>query len=245
MTSYGLSYRPAGPLSGDGWIQKYPGEHHFPGYAYLGPNTRRDIRLDENYKPRPGEEPINKLDTIALAHDIDYDKIKKEYAIDGDRKKALDKIHNSDQRFINEASAINQPLAKISAGIIKTKMALENNNIIDTKTFSGMGVSFKTKSGKEISFVKKPKKQDPTERLKKLAGMGVCKPKNKKQSGGLAPLAISLITSLAGVALGKLFDLVKEKLQGKISDKLQGKGIDTNLYKTDEQKRQFLLQVLK
>ena len=73
--------------------------------------------------------------------------------------------------------------------------------------------------------------------------MGICKP--KKQKGGLAPLAISLITSLAGVALGKLFDLVKEKLQGKISDKLQGKGIDTNLYKTDEQKRQFLLQVLK
>ena len=67
---------------------------------------------------------------------------------------------------------------------------------IDSKTFSGMGVSFRTESGKEISFVKKPKKQDPTERLKKLAGMGVCKPKNKKQSGGLAPLAISLITSL-------------------------------------------------
>ena len=59
----------------------------------------------------------------------------------------------------------------------------------------------------------------------------------KKQKGGLGPLAISLITSVAGVALGKLFDLVKEKLQGK--------GIDTNLYKTDEQKRQFLLQVLK
>ena len=68
-------------------------------------------------------------------------------------KNALDKIHNSDQRFINEASAITQPLAKISAGIIKTKMTLENNNIIDTETFSGLGISLKTKSGKEISFI--------------------------------------------------------------------------------------------
>ena len=119
-----------------------------------------------------------------MNHDIHYDKIKKEYLKDGDRKKALDKIHNSDQRFINEASAINQPLAKISAGIIKSKMALENNNIIDTKTFSGMGVSFKTKSGKEISFIKKPKTQDPTERLKKLAVIGVCKPKKTKRRFG-------------------------------------------------------------
>ena len=82
MTSYRLSYRPAGPLSGDRWIQKYPGEHHFPGFQYLRPHTRTDIRLDENYKPRPGEEPINKLDSIAMNHDIDYDKIKKEYLKD-------------------------------------------------------------------------------------------------------------------------------------------------------------------
>ena len=51
---------------------KYPGEHHLPGYQYLGPGTRLDIRLDENLKPKPGEEPINRIDQAALKHDIAY-----------------------------------------------------------------------------------------------------------------------------------------------------------------------------
>ena len=56
---------------------KYPGERHVPGFQYLGPWTRTDIRLDENYKPRAGEEIISKLDNIALIHDIAYSKAKK------------------------------------------------------------------------------------------------------------------------------------------------------------------------
>ena len=56
---------------------KYQGERHVHGYSYLGPFTRTDLRLDENYKPRAGEEPINKLDTIAMVHDIAYSKAKK------------------------------------------------------------------------------------------------------------------------------------------------------------------------
>ena len=57
--------------------EKYPGERHVPNYAYLGPWTRTDIRLDSNYNPKSGEEPINKLDTIAMKHDIAYAKVKK------------------------------------------------------------------------------------------------------------------------------------------------------------------------
>ena len=57
--------------------EKYSGERHYPYYSYLGPHSRLDIRLDNNYKPRAGEEPINQLDSIALKHDISYDKIKK------------------------------------------------------------------------------------------------------------------------------------------------------------------------
>ena len=56
---------------------KYPNERRVHGYSYLGPFTRTDIRLDENYKPRANEEPINKLDTIAMVHDIAYSKAKK------------------------------------------------------------------------------------------------------------------------------------------------------------------------
>ena len=52
---------------------KYEGERHYPGFSYLGPGTRLDIRLDENLKPRPGEGPINDLDAkAALPHDIAY-----------------------------------------------------------------------------------------------------------------------------------------------------------------------------
>ena len=60
------------------------------------------------------------------------------------------------------------------------KMKAEENNIINSKTFSGMGnVAFTTKSGKIVNFTKK---HDPTARLKALAGVGMCKPKMKRKS---------------------------------------------------------------
>jgi len=44
----------------------FEGEHHFPGYQYLGPGTK--------YKTRQalGIEPINDLDRIAMYHDSQY-----------------------------------------------------------------------------------------------------------------------------------------------------------------------------
>ena len=57
--------------------EKYTGERHVPGFSYLGPYTRTDIRLDEQYKAKPNEQPVNKLDEIAMRHDIDYAKTKK------------------------------------------------------------------------------------------------------------------------------------------------------------------------
>ena len=58
-------------LPGTPWA-KYPGEQHFPGYNYLGTGTRLDIRLDENDKPKQGEEPINAIDAAAYRHDLVY-----------------------------------------------------------------------------------------------------------------------------------------------------------------------------
>ncbi len=43
---------------------KYPGEKHLPFYNYCGPNSRLDIRLDENGYPKIGEEPINRVVAI-------------------------------------------------------------------------------------------------------------------------------------------------------------------------------------
>ena len=53
--------------------QKYPGEKHLKSYNYAGSGTRLDIRLDENNNPKPGEEPINKIDEACLKHDIAYE----------------------------------------------------------------------------------------------------------------------------------------------------------------------------
>ena len=101
---------------------KYPNENHVHGHSYLGPGFRLDIWLDDSYKPRVNEQPINQLDTVALSHDIAYDKIKKEYLKDGNKQKAIKAVHNADEVFINNASNSNiQPLGKIFAGIIKAK----------------------------------------------------------------------------------------------------------------------------
>jgi len=237
MTTYknGLTY-------GSGLFidEKYPGERHVHGYNYLGPFTRTDIRLTDDYRPKQGEEPINKLDTIAMVHDISYAKAKKNYIIDGDKQKALSTIHESDNTFINEASK-EGVLGKVASTLMYGKMKAEQNNIISSKTFSGMGnnnkISFTTKSGKVVTFNKK--KTDPKERLKKLAGIVSPKKESKKKiKGGFGPLAVGVISALAGTALGKIWDLVKEKLSG------SGFTIEPSLYTTDEHKRHFLKRVL-
>jgi len=215
---------------------KYPGEHHYPGYSYLGPGTRLDIRLDQNNQPKAGEEPINELDAKgALPHDIAYLKIQEQYKKDHNKQKALSAVRKADDEFIKVASNSSiQPLGKISAGLIKAKEIGESTGLLSTKTFSGLGVKFRTKNGKEVNFFKK---KDPTARLKQLAKIST--PKTiKKQEGGLNPILIPILASLAGSALSKVFDLVKEKISGK------GLNVDDKLYKTDAQKRQLIRHVL-
>ena len=45
-------------------------EFHWPGYQYMGPGTNLKKRLAR------GDPGINRLDRVAKAHDIDYDKAK-------------------------------------------------------------------------------------------------------------------------------------------------------------------------
>ena len=68
---------------------KYPKEKHIPGYAYLGPGTRLDIRLDKNDFPKPGDEPINEIDQLAYKHDLAY------------RSDDINIRHKADQEMIN------------------------------------------------------------------------------------------------------------------------------------------------
>ena len=228
--------------SGDGifYDEKYQGERHAPGYNYLGPGTRLDIRLDEHLRPKKGEEAKDPLDATALKHDIAYKMIQDEYKKTGNKQKALQAVHKADDLFIKEAkNSPVQPLGNISATIIKAKELGEKTGIINTNTFSGLGVKFKTKSGKEVSFTKKPKQHDPTSRLKALAGGAIAKnEKTKKQHGGIAPLAIGVISALAGTALGKIWDLVRDKIEGK------GYKIDPKEFTTDSHKRRLLRHIL-
>jgi len=122
---------------------KYPGEHHLPTYNYLGPNTRLDIRLDENDKPKQGEEPINPIDDLAYHHDLAY------------RSKDINARHKADQEMIdglNRLQNLSIPQRIIRAFIIKifqAKMKLERQ---------GQGINSRLQYAKEIHHqFKKPK----------------------------------------------------------------------------------------
>ena len=49
-------------------IYKFPSK----SYSYLGQGSRVDIHLDENDKPKFGEEPVFPTDELALHHAIAY-----------------------------------------------------------------------------------------------------------------------------------------------------------------------------
>ncbi|ESO92185.1 hypothetical protein LOTGIDRAFT_162841 [Lottia gigantea] len=106
-----------GSLPGFPWA-KYPGEKHLPCHNYTGPGTRLDLRLDENDKPKPGEEPVNRVDAAALKHDILY------------RNKDINFRHEADRQMIIELENIPNPTFKdrmqraLIIKLLKAKMKL-------------------------------------------------------------------------------------------------------------------------
>ena len=84
-------------LPGFPWA-KYKGEMHLLGHSYTGPGTNLDIRLDENDKPKTGEDPINRIDQAALKHDIIYRD-----------HKDIETRHNADLDMIRELESIQNP----------------------------------------------------------------------------------------------------------------------------------------
>ena len=108
-------------LPGFFWA-KYKGEHHITLMQYCGPNSRLDIRLDENNKPKPGEEPINRVDDACLKHDILYN------------SENLEDRHIADVKLIHELNNISNPT-------LKEKLAkLLIKNIMKAKIFVGASV---------------------------------------------------------------------------------------------------------
>jgi hypothetical protein len=99
---------------------KYPGEHHAPGYNYLGPGTRLDIRLDDNMQPKPGEEPINQLDNVALHHDIRYSHANGNL----DKEHEADLIMLEELKHVKPTSALERFWKWIAGEIISAKVKL-------------------------------------------------------------------------------------------------------------------------
>ena len=114
-------------LPGLPW-SKYPGEKHLPNYQYCGPGTRLDIRLDANGNPKPGEEPINKIDKICLNHD-------KDYQLAGDD---LSLKHQADRIMLQMLDSITDPTIRERVERLIVKTALKS------KLFLGVGFNPET-----------------------------------------------------------------------------------------------------
>src|SRR5258707_4907989 len=74
-----------------------PGEKHLPGMKYCGPGTRLDLKLNEDGTPKPGCEPVDRVDEAALHHDLAYSRhadLKNRNKADGIMIQELLKIPN-------------------------------------------------------------------------------------------------------------------------------------------------------
>ncbi|ESO91850.1 hypothetical protein LOTGIDRAFT_163209 [Lottia gigantea] len=139
-----------GSLPGFPWA-KYPGEKHLPGHNYTGPGTRLDLRLDENDKPKLGEETVNRVDAAALKHDILY------------RNKDIKFRHEADKQMITELENIPNPTFKermeraLIIKLLKAKMKLVTSFIrcqhfISRRIFKPSEIE--TKNGKYVDTFK-------------------------------------------------------------------------------------------
>ena len=131
-------------LPGLPW-SKYPGEKHLPGYSYCGPNTRLDIRLDENNNPKLGEEPINRVDQTCYNHDLNYS------AADDD----LSKKHDADRIMLQQLNAITDPTIRERLDRLLIKAA------IGAKLKLGIGLNPETHKQQLANELHKPYRKPP------------------------------------------------------------------------------------
>jgi hypothetical protein len=54
-------------------LNYFKNEQHLFGHNFTGKNTRTDLRLDEDGRPREWSQPVNVIDRTALDHDIGYE----------------------------------------------------------------------------------------------------------------------------------------------------------------------------
>jgi hypothetical protein len=193
-------------------VSEFPGEKHMKAdqndpnnkfqkknYNYLGPGTDLEKRL--NNKDPSKREPINKLDSIAKAHDIAYMEANEDYKITKNRKQFIKDIHQSDNEFIEAVTKLNGGLsATLSKNLILLKKILEKIGIFSMDIFSESDDKDKNKEKTNILPASYMLKQEMD---------------GKTMSGGYLNILIPLITTFGPPLVNKLYEvLFKNKQKG-------------------------------
>ena len=205
------------------------------------PGTNLTKRIDRNTRlPKPQYAPKNGIDAAALRHDLQYEQIASDYhknPTPENKKRQMKRIHDEDDIFITDVkrNRSEDPLvATAAANLIWAKKKGEQLGILPTSKFSIPGSGMKPR----INLVDDDDSNDPVYRLRKLA-MKQNKPLEKNQKGGFAfaPIVIPILASAASALVGKLYDTIKNKIEGK--------GYKIQNHKTTRQKKKFLINLTK
>jgi hypothetical protein len=233
--------------------QQFPGERHAVSFElelgkriphnYTGPGTRLDLRTsgEPNYIPKPGFEPVSKLDENSRIHDISYNKIRKaKEAGVIDNKTKNDMIHEADIKFVSQNKAIQnnkEPiLTRVANTLIDTKRKIEQTGL-PTKVFSGFGagpLSMKELKKEMKKMEEEEEDPDPVKKLKMIAKKQLKKQEKQPIEGGLIQFLAPLIGAMASPLINKLIN------------KLSGSGIKVRGLKSMpvEQRKAKLCEVL-
>ena len=107
-----------------GKLPRPKGGFTLPNHKYTGPYNPLDKQLDENDRPKRGQEPYNAVDAVSMRHDICYR--------DNDSKKGK---HRCDDKMLKELDEI-QPKGirqKLDKKVVRS--------LIGAKRRLGLGVS--------------------------------------------------------------------------------------------------------
>lgn len=225
-------------------VERYPGEQHAREnligrpYNFLGPHTNLSRRISRHTGlPKESSLPINSIDNDARIHDQIYDQLASEYyknPTPENRRRKLDEIHHADDVFIENVKrhrADDPVVANIAANLIRAKKLGERMGVLDTKKFSGFGEK------KNID------ENDPSYKLRLLAKK-YNKNYDKEQKGGAFPaFLIPILAAGASKLVEKIYDTIKEKIENK--NKKEGTGYKLPHHKTSEQKKKFLIELVK
>ena len=207
-------------------------------YSFVGPGTNLSRRLDRRTGlPKPSSQPINRIDEDAMRHDIRYGEIADEYhrnPTPENRTRKLQQIHDEDEVFIRNVRQHRDDdpaVAKVASALITAKRFAEQHHLLDSRKFSGFGKKPRINIVDEAS--------DPVHRLRELAIKQNKKFEPKNQRGGFAIPAflIPILASAASTLVGKIYDTIKQKIEGK--------GLKLPHHKTIKQKRQYLIHIAK